>query len=214
MDFLYIGLMLNLSANQLTCQRDERLLFQQLSFSLNAGEALQVTGPNGAGKTSLLRILVGLLDPIEGQVHWSGQPISRCAEDYRRELAYVGHKIGVRPGLTVLENLQMTAALNQLNNEIQLPEILATLQLTELAQEYAFRLSAGQQQRLALGMLLIQKAKLWVLDEPFTAIDVDGVQVISQLLAQHVAAGGMLVYTTHQHVDLPGIKVQQLRVGL
>lgn len=214
MDFLYIGLMLTLSANQLTCQRDERLLFQQLSFSLNAGEALQVTGPNGAGKTSLLRILVGLLDPIEGQVHWSGQPISRCAEDYRRELAYVGHKIGVRPGLTVLENLQMTAALNQLNNEIQLPEILATLQLTELAQEYAFRLSAGQQQRLALGMLLIQKAKLWVLDEPFTAIDVDGVQVISQLLAQHVAAGGMLVYTTHQHVDLPGIKVQQLRVGL
>ena len=205
--------MLNLSANQLTCQRDERLLFQQLSFSLNASEALQVIGPNGSGKTSLLRILVGLLDPIEGQVSWSGQSISRCAEEYRSELAYVGHKIGVRPGLTVLENLQLMASLNLSKADINLADVLAQLQLTELSNESAFRLSAGQQQRLALARLLIQQAQLWILDEPFTAIDVEGVQVISQLFAQHVAQGGLLVYTTHQHAELPGIHVKQLRVG-
>jgi heme exporter protein A len=179
-------------------------LFEGLSFGVSPGEALQVEGANGSGKTSLLRILAGLLPPAEGEVVWEGERISGSQRArYLGGLAYLGHNLGLKADLTVLENLRMAAALaGRVGTESDLRFALDQLGLEDRAELAVRVLSAGQRQRVAMARLLISGARLWILDEPFTALDAAAVSQVVSLLENHLAQAGLAVLTSHQPVAL------------
>ncbi len=194
-----------LSATHLACSRGERLLFKDLSLSLMAGAWLQVTGTNGAGKTTLLRTLVGLSEPEHGEVCWGGVPITECADEFKRALLYLGHQAAVKDELTPLENLRLG---NELDG-LPLAEADALSGLQRLGLQGRGKLptrwlSAGQKRRVLLARLLVRPATLWVLDEPFAALDKNAVALVGELVQAHLEAGGMAVLTSHQPVPLAG----------
>ncbi len=195
-----------LQAIDLECQRGERLLFSGLSFAAAAGTCLHLAGQNGAGKTSLQRILCGLLTPTAGEVRWKGQNIRKLREEYWQELAYVGHLNGVKDDLTAEENVFFAAGLGgRVAERGDVRRALAALGLAGFEQQQARHLSQGQKRRVALARLFhAAGAPLWILDEPFTALDVRGVAVLSELIADHLDRGGLVVLTTHQDVPLRG----------
>ncbi len=191
-----------LDAVNLDCVRGDRLLFRNLSFSVHPGELLHVRGQNGRGKTSLLRILCGLSLPAAGEVRWAGQAITELGEDYHDDLSYVGHLNGVQGELTAYENLDFLCRLGAgPADKDRLAESLTRLGLGRVARLPAKLLSQGQKRRLALARLLVLPRKLWILDEPFTALDTHSTGVLAGLLQDHAADGGMAVLTSHQ--DLP-----------
>ncbi|MCU4675791.1 cytochrome c biogenesis heme-transporting ATPase CcmA [Catenovulum sp. 2E275] len=181
-----------LSANQLTCIRNQRILFDELSFELEAGQLMYLTGPNGAGKTTLLRSLVGLQHLQQGQVLLDNMPISDCSE----QILYIGHKPAVNEWLSAKQNLAhwfelsgQTADCEMLLNKVGLGGLM------DLPVKF---LSAGQKRRVALVRMWQSNAKLWVLDEPFTSIDIKGVDVLNQLFLRHKQNGGYVIVTSHQ----------------
>ena len=186
-----------LEADKLECERGSRVLFRGLSFALARGELLRVSGQNGSGKTSLLRILCGLLTPTGGEVRWNGTPIRELAEDYSRELLYIGHAAAVKDDLTPAENLDITCDLAGLSiGEKAIKEALAAYSVPELPVR---KLSQGQRRRAALARLILsESAPLWLLDEPFVALDPAASAFTEELLTRHVAHGATVVYTTHQ----------------
>lgn len=190
----------------LECTRGERLLFAGLAFAVEAGHCLHVAGENGAGKTSLLRILCGLLSPTQGEVRWGGEDIRRLREDYWQLIAYVGHLNGVKDDLTALENVRFAASLaGHPAGEEAARGALASVGLAGFETSQARFLSQGQRRRIALARLfLAREARLWILDEPFTALDVRGVAALSTLIGEQLGRGGIVVLTTHQDVPLPG----------
>lgn len=203
-----------LSVHDLACERGERLLFKNLGFELGRGEALLVRGGNGRGKTSLLRILCGLSAPAAGEVSWRGEPIARAHEVYGREMAYVGHANGIKDDLTPLENLRLAAALGGRElGEDAAQAALAQVGLARGADLPARVLSFGQRRRVALAGLATAGALLWILDEPLTGLDVDGVAMVEALISDHVSAGGLAVMTTHQPLSLGSLIPQTLSVG-
>jgi heme exporter protein A len=195
-----------LQAVELQCERDERILFRDLSFSILPGTVTRVEGPNGSGKTTLLRMLAGLNDAWSGDLLWCGKPRSAQREEFLRNTLYLGHRPGIKPLLTPLENLRaLTAGRRPLPD----PVLRQALDGTGLAgfQDVPCRnLSAGQQRRVALARLLIADEPLWLLDEVFTAIDSGGVSAIEALLQQRAAEGGAVVVTTHHDLRLPGMQ--------
>jgi heme exporter protein A len=196
-----------LTATGLACVRGERRLFSGIDLAVAPGEWLHLQGENGAGKTSLLRILVGLTPAAEGEIRWKGESIRVLGEDFRREMVYLGHHAAIKEDLTALENLQIAAALD--GAELADRDALAALHRMGLKgrEELPVRvLSQGQKRRVLLARLLARKAALWVLDEPFTALDVKAVQMLSDLIGEHVAAGGMAVLTSHQSMPIAGGK--------
>jgi len=197
-----------ISALQLTCIREERLLFDELSLEIKAGDIVQVEGPNGSGKTSLLRILSGLSQPYDGQVHYQGQLISQCREEFHQNLLYFGHLSGVKGEMTAEENLDFNLALhgNKTNDSLA---YLAKVNLVGFEDSLASHLSAGQHRRIALARLYQSNAPIWILDEPFTAIDKQGVASLEQLFINHAKRGGCVILTTHQ--DLISIKPEQVK---
>ena len=200
-----------LSVANLSCVRGERRLFSGLAFDLAAGEWLHVQGENGAGKTTLLRALVGLSHPDQGEIRWQNQLIGELAEDYRRELLYLGHYGAVKEELTPLENLTLASLLD--GRRLDDREALAALHRFGLKgrEELPVRfLSAGQKRRVLLARLVTRKAVLWVLDEPFTALDVKAVDMLSALIAEHVTGGGMAILTSHQAMPIAGGKAVKL----
>ena len=200
-----------LSVANLSCVRGERRLFSGLAFELAAGEWLHVQGENGAGKTTLMRALVGLAHPDQGEIRWQGEPIAALGEDYRRQLLYLGHHGAVKEELTPLENLVLASSLD--GRSIDEREALAALHRFGLQgrEELPVRfLSAGQKRRVLLARLVTRKAPLWVLDEPFTALDVKAVDMLSALIAEHVGAGGMVILTSHQSMPIAGGKAVTL----
>ena len=203
-----------LEARQLECRRGERRLFTKLSFRLNRGQLLRVAGANGSGKTSLLRIMCGLLAPSAGELRWQGQPIRAEREEYSRNLAFIGHLNALKDDLTALENLRIAAALGGMPADAG--RMLAGLDrfgVAHCAELPAKVLSQGQRRRVALSRLALTPAViLWILDEPFSALDVGAVVELERLLASHLASGGMVVLTTHQEVQLVAHAV--LRVDL
>lgn len=199
----------SLLVNKLTCSRDDRLLFSNVSFSLSAGQMLLLEGRNGSGKTSLLRILCGFREADEGDIYWGGKPI--LDSDYFSDMAYVGHADGSKKELTVLENLKFALALNT-PGHYSIAQALAKVKLAGYDDNLVQTLSAGQKRRLSLARLLITHNLLWILDEPFTSLDKHGIDLIESLMLDHLAQGGMVLLTSHQALSLPHVDLQRLHL--
>jgi heme exporter protein A len=200
-----------LTATGLSCIRGERRLFAGLDLAVGPGEWLHVQGENGAGKTSLLRILSSLSPPADGEIRWCGEPIDTLAEDYRRALLFLGHHGAVKEDLTPFENLMLAAQLDG----TALGEATALQALARFGlrgrEDLAVRfLSAGQKRRVLLARLAVRQAALWILDEPFTALDVKAVEMLSGLIEEHLAGGGLVILTSHQSMPLPNGRVLKL----
>lgn len=203
-----------LEADNLECVRGERRLFAGLSFTLEAGELLYLQGRNGAGKTSLLRMLIGLLPPEAGEIRWQGEAIGRHRDDYHAALCYLGHLNAIKEELTPLENLLAGARLaGEVLSEDDAIDALEQVGLAgreDLACKY---LSQGQKRRVALARLVTDRRPLWILDEPFVALDVGAVDWLAGVISAHLQRGGMAVMTTHQPVAIPAGTVRELRIG-
>lgn len=199
-----------LEAAQLECQRGGRTLFRALSFALQPGELLRIAGANGSGKTSLLRILCGLLAPTEGEVRWKGEPIRSLREEYSRKLVHVGHAAGLKDELTPAENLAFTCTFAGVAaSDAEAQQALARLGVAE--KKPVKQLSQGQRRRAALARLALSpQVPLWLLDEPFAALDAVAIGVVEKLIGEHASRGGAVVFTTHQDPGLAGARVIEL----
>jgi len=200
-----------LKADKIVCERDDRLLFSGLSFELFAGEVLRLEGPNGAGKTTLLRILSGLFSTFEGCVSWNGQNVRQCYSEFQQDLLFIGHKSSIKSTLTPLENLRFLMGLQESIEDDELWKALERVGLAGYEHVLCRNLSAGQKRRVALARLYLSSAKLWVLDEIFTAIDKKGVAQLEALLTEKAQSGVAIVLTTHHELSMPDIKL--LRLG-
>ncbi len=194
----------------LTCERGERILFRNMSFAVKAGTLVRIAGSNGAGKTTLLRLMTGLMRPFEGEVRWRGVPVQKAAQDFWRELCYIGHRNGVKDDLSVLENVLINAKIASLDApESAALDALDAVGLTDYTDVPAGQLSQGQRRRVALARLWLSRSvKLWVLDEPFTALDVRGVARLASLIGEHVKEGGIVMLVTHQEVPVDNAAIQ------
>ena len=202
---------LQLEARALTCVRGDKQLFSGLNLTVSAGECLHVRGENGVGKTSLLRLLTGLSKPESGEVLWNGFVISKEPAHYHRELLFLGHRDALKEDLTALENLQLYAVLD----DIQLPEDKALAALWRFGLRGREHLpvnclSAGQKRRVIMARMLTRQAKLWILDEPFNALDIHAVEELQNLIAEHLQYGGLVVLTSHQEINIPNVQVFDL----
>lgn len=193
----------------LSCIRDDRVLFDDLAFELAAGQVLLLEGKNGSGKTSLLRILCGFREPDAGAIHWCGESVKDSS--FHADMAYVGHLDGIKKELTVLENLNMALALGS-TGRYSIAQALNKVHLAGYDDVLVQALSAGQKRRLSLARLLITENVLWILDEPFTSLDRQGIALIESLMAEHCANGGMIVLTSHHDIALHDVDV--LRINL
>jgi heme exporter protein A len=201
-----------LEIDKLACIRGDRLLFQELSLQAGEGELVRVEGINGSGKTSLLRILSGLSRPSNGTVRWSGQDIQRDRAAYCAMLAYLGHSNGIKHDLTPYENLRVARSLANAPSNVDISDALAQLDLEGYEHLPSRQLSMGQQRRVALARLLVSDKTLWILDEPFTSLDSNGITLVENLLNAHAARGGISVLTTHH--QLHGVKCRIIPLNL
>ena len=195
----------DLIAEDLACRRGERLIFAGVSFRLPAGGALVLTGANGSGKTSLLRLLAGLIGAAAGRLAWGSAPLADDVAGHRARLHYVGHQDGVKPGLTPRETLAFWAALRGVDVRRRAPLLdaaLAAFALERVADWPCRWLSAGQRRRLALARLFVAPASLWLLDEPFSALDRDNRMRLERAIEAHRAQSGRIVLATHMPLEI------------
>jgi heme exporter protein A len=193
------------SVSNLCCSRGEKRLFSGVSFSLQQGEYLHLEGDNGVGKTSLLRLACGLSPLEQGEIRWQGKPVSENSDELRSNLAYLGHQLALKEDLTPLENLLLHAAVA--GKQLSLPQAKAALaQLGLKGREHlpVRVLSQGQKRRTALARLVVSTAKLWILDEPFVALDPAAQNALSEVINTHLSNQGMVLLTSHQAVSLAG----------
>ena len=193
-----------LATENLECTRDDRQLFSGLAFRLDAGEVLQIEGPNGSGKTSLLRILSGLRRADAGSVKWQGDDIQHRREDYYSSMVYIGHLPCIKNDLTTLEYIRVlldTRSQSVPVNHIE--QALARVGLAGFEDVAGKALSSGQRRRVLLAFLLLADARLWILDEPLTALDVKGVDLVESMILEHRKNGGSVIFTTHHGMQLP-----------
>ena len=201
-----------LDVQKLSVVRDERCLFKNLSFSVRYGQLLYVRGRNGAGKTTLMRTLCGFIRPGAGEILWNGSAIQRDMIDFRRSLVYIGHENAIKGDLTVLENLVFYRTLHEVSSRTAAFDGLEQLGIARLAHVPCRFLSAGQKRRVALSRLHGSRAKLWLLDEPFAALDASGQQTVAGLIAEHLANGGLGVVTSHQDADWGQVNLQEFNL--
>ncbi len=195
----------------LACRRGDRRLFSNVGFSLEPGGLLSVLGKNGSGKTSLLRLVCGLLLPEDGAITWQGRNIAHLKEEYVAQLTYIGHLNGIKDDLTAMENLEIIASLA---GERMSPGFaraaLDAVGLNGYGDLPTRVLSQGQRRRVALARLWMSRCPLWVLDEPFTALDTSAGGRLTERLEAHLRTGGMVVLTTHHRVDITADSVSEL----
>ncbi len=195
-----------LEISNLACSRGDHLLFSDLSFSLSVGELLQVQGANGSGKTSLLRTLCGFMMPVAGEIRWRGQNIRELGDAFYAEMIYLGHLNAIKDELNALENLRISAGLA--GCKVDDNQVMAALRRLGLRGRETLPvkvLSQGQRRRVALARLLLSNASLWILDEPLTALDVGAVELMQELIGGHLVNNGMVIYTTHQPLEVVGV---------
>jgi heme exporter protein A len=204
-----------LDAAELECVRGGRTLLRGLSFRLGGGELLRIAGGNGSGKTSLLRMLCGLLLPAHGEVRWKGEKIAELREDYSRQLVFLGHAPAVKDDLSAAENLSITCRIaGNEADEKSVEEALRRFGLPESGAPVK-RLSQGQRRRAALARLALSASvPLWLLDEPLAALDTDAAKLAEAVISQHVAGGGMVVYTTHQEAHIVAAQTRVIDLGI
>ncbi len=203
-----------LEVSNLACSRGDHTLFTGLSFSLAAGELMQVRGENGSGKTSLLRTLCGFMHPVAGEIRWHERNVKELAEEYFSEMVYLGHHNAIKDELNALENLRISAGLA--GCKVDDKEASAALRRMGLRKREHLPvkvLSQGQRRRVALSRLLIGSAPLWILDEPLTALDVGAVDLMQELIGEHLSKGGMAIFTTHQPLQVSGVEIKQLSLS-
>ncbi len=203
-----------LEARDLTAIRGDRRLFAALSFVAEAGQLLHVRGPNGSGKTTLLRILCGLTRPIEGELSWRGRAIRSGDDEFCRDLLYFGHRPAIKDELDAVENLRIASTLagRSIDRETA-RRALSTMGLADHDDLPVKLLSQGQRRRVALARLLVSDARLWVLDEPFTALDVIAIEGLREAIGEHLRRRGVIVLTTHQIVDLGQSRTREVWLG-
>ena len=199
-----------LEAHRLTCHRGGRVLFRNLDLSIAAGEILEIHGPNGSGKTTLLRLLCAITHPESGELRWKGRPPGEERSGFLAAIAYLGHQDGIKLALTARENLQAAARLAGGSDP---DAALARFGLGAVADTPARALSAGQRRRVALARLLLRDAALWVLDEPFTALDDEGTALMQSLLARQADGGGAVALSTHRPLALGVAGHRRLELG-
>ena len=196
--------MSTLKISNLSCQRGYNLLFENLSFELNSGEVLTISGPNGSGKTSLIKILAGLNSFETGSIKYDDTKIN--SEKYNLDFLYLGHLAALSPELSCLENLKYTAHLGNNNINIDVSGALTEVGLEKFENELVGKLSAGQRKRIALSLLFITQSKVWLLDEPFSALDSKAIKIIETRIEDHCSTGGLCILTTHQECNIKNIK--------
>lgn len=201
-----------LSVHHLSCERGYRELFNDLNFELYPGEILHIKGENGAGKTSLLRILSGLALPVTGEISFNGYDCRKYRSEYNEHQAFIGHKLGIKLELTPIENIRSYCELGKSRTEQQILDVLEKVGLYGFEEMYCNQLSAGQKRRVALAQAILSETRLWILDEPFTSLDVIGVEFFLKMIQQHVEQGGMVLLTTHQEVNLENCTIKYLQL--
>lgn len=199
----------HLQANNLSCERGFRQLFTGINLSMQQGDVLRIAGANGAGKSTLLNVLAGISDDYQGELIFNQQPLHKMRFEYHSQCVFLGHANAVKTNLTVLENLQLFQSLYPCNNK-SFADVLAQVQLTGFEHMLAGQLSAGQKQRVALARLFISDATLWIMDEPFTAIDKQGIAHFEQALSQEAANGRAIILTAHHDVNIDGLQQLEL----
>jgi heme exporter protein A len=180
--------------------RGENHLLRGVSFTVGGGELLQVVGPNGVGKTSLLRCVAGLLPIESGEIEWGGQPLPACRDVFNEQLAYLAHVNALKADLTALENLSYAVALHRPVARVELLDTLERLQIAQCADLPVRALSAGQKRRVAIARVLLMQATLWILDEPITNLDVAGIALFEECMAEHLRNGGVILTAAHQRL--------------
>lgn len=200
----------------LTCIRGFQTLFEDLDFSVESGNALQIVGENGSGKTSLLRIVCGLSLAESGEILWNGNSIVQFAGEFRSRLSYLGHKPALKADLNPLENLESLGALR--NQGFHDPkatalEFLARLGVSDTKSLLCRQLSAGQKQRIALARVVMSGAQIWCLDEPGTSLDSNGVLLLTQLMQRHLELNGIVIFSSHQGFGLPADRLQRINLA-
>ncbi|MDO8351224.1 MAG: cytochrome c biogenesis heme-transporting ATPase CcmA [Gallionella sp.] len=203
-----------LEVSNLACSRGDHRLFSDLSFALYPGQIMQIQGANGSGKTSLLRTLCGFIIPDDGKISWCGEDVRELDEAYFAEMMYLGHLNAIKDELSALENLRISAGLS--GTELNEKDAVAALRRMGLRGRERLPtkvLSQGQRRRVALARLLVSDARLWILDEPLTALDVGAVALIQELIAEHLARLGMVIFTTHQPLEVAGMEMRSLSLS-
>ena len=196
--------MSKLKVTNLSCQKGYNLLFENLSFEINSGEVLKISGPNGSGKTSLLRLLAGLSSFDSGSINYDAFPLN--SEKYNLDFLYLGHLAALSPELSCIENLKYSSLLGNNKLEIDFSSALKKAGLEKFENELVGTLSAGQKKRIALSLLFVTQSKIWLLDEPFSALDSKAINIFEQTIEKHCSIGGMCILTTHQECNIKNLK--------
>ena len=203
-----------LEVRGLACARGEQNLFSDLSFVLGAGEIMQVQGQNGSGKTTLLRTLCGFTQPVSGEIVWQGRAISEIEEEYHSDIIYLGHLNAIKDEFSALENLRISCAMSGWSvSDCEAVTVLGHMGLQGRETFPVRVLSQGQRRRVALARLMINKAALWILDEPLTALDVGAVNLIQAMIKTHLSNHGMVLFTTHQTLEIAGVEIRRLTLS-
>jgi heme exporter protein A len=202
-----------LAGKELELWRGERRLFTGVSFELRAGELLHIVGPNGCGKTSLLRVLCGLTLPETGDVYWCNRKVQRNRADFHASMCYLGHRESLKADLTAEENLVFQLGLRVTLSAADIHAALERVGLTKQREIPARSLSAGQKRRVSLARALASGARLWVLDEPYTNLDIAGRELVDQMMSRHLEEDGLVLLVAHQAHGVAAGVTRRLELG-